>query len=382
MGPRTHLGVISGEEFYAQLFVQYTFPLRTSVMDILVTHAARAPGLCVRVPSSACIQLLASREHGPHPATAEVHAIAWAAHSQHPLVANSRIESWLRRKVSVRRSLHACLLSLGKAPRFMIVAAPAPCAFLPSRSWQARLISLENKYIRLISMNAYVSTLGGGHFLCKQVSQARSMALTQRRIAIALGNLALEAMTLVHLVYADVQVGNFRRAMRCLRRIARFAEETGDGVLGKMAESGQRFCRRTYALWAAGVLDDGDGGYQGRRHAEFAARRAVTGIRGSKQGLPVGASSTEGQVLLELPIPAGGGSDSGLRAAPPQQQHLTAVLQAAGLPVEECPPTVISAQGGGVPDSRYDELYRLRLVRGGGGALPGASSGARVADTE
>ena len=236
-------------------------------------------------------------------------------------------------------------------------------------------MALENKYIRLISMNAYVSTLGGGHFLCKQVSQARAMALAQRRIAVALGNTALEAMTLVHLVYADVQVGNFRRAMRCLRRIARFAAETGDGVLGKMAESGQRFCLRTHALWAAGVLDDGDGGYQGRRHADFAAQRkvALAGLRGSKQGL---GDSTEGQ----LELPSHGGSDSMPRAAPPQ--HRAAALEAAGLPADECPPAVLSAQGGGVPDSRYDELYRLRLVRSGGRALPGASSGARVTDTK
>lgn len=48
--------------------------------------------------------------------------------------------------------------------------------------WGGRLIRLVNRRAALITANAYVSTLGGGHFLCKHVADARRLALAQMRI--------------------------------------------------------------------------------------------------------------------------------------------------------------------------------------------------------
>lgn len=184
------------------------------------------------------------------------------------------------------------------------------------------------------------------------------MAFMQRRVAVALGNAALEAMTLVHLVYADVQVGNFRRAMRLLRLIGRFAASTRDSVLSKMVESGRRFCRRTYELWAAGLLDDGNGGYQGQRHADFVTAQVQR--RGDAAG---------GQGLRDL---AGSSASSHKEALIPPE--LQAQLQRASL--ANAASVAGESEQGAIPSARFDELYRLRLVRGGraGGAIPAHAS--------
>jgi hypothetical protein len=218
--------------------------------------------------------------------------------------------------------------------------------------WEDRLIILENRFVALANANAFISTLGGGHFLCKQVSRARAMALAQRRVARALGNEGLEAMTLVHLVYTDIQVGNFRRAASTLRALRAYAERAGNGVLTNMVESGQRFCRRTYALWRAGLLDDRQGGFQGRRFAEVGHRpqpaataRTTTPEPDLARAAPVTAAGVvkPREILSEFTEAVGGGAAA---AAADPALALTASLQR------------LDRSAG----DRYDELYRLRLV--------------------
>jgi len=41
--------------------------------------------------------------------------------------------------------------------------------------FNSRLIKFENNVIRLISLNAFISTLGGGYFVCKRLDVARGI---------------------------------------------------------------------------------------------------------------------------------------------------------------------------------------------------------------
>lgn len=135
-----------------------------------------------------------------------------------------------------------------------VVLLPAPYWPAPCRAWSGRLAALEHAHARLHYANAYVSTLGGGYFLCRYVGDAVRMALAQLRVSRALGETGMEARCCVHLVYCCIQAGQFRTAARLLRLLARLAAVTGDEVLGGMCTAGQRYCRGTAGAYAEGKV--------------------------------------------------------------------------------------------------------------------------------
>jgi hypothetical protein len=99
-----------------------------------------------------------------------------------------------------------------------------------------RLAVLENAMQQLITANAYISTLGGGYFMCKQIGNAKVkcirpfiftgcatylfilterschpflqvMAKLQMAIAHGLGSRKLASQCRLHYAYNDIQVG-------------------------------------------------------------------------------------------------------------------------------------------------------------------------------
>jgi hypothetical protein len=105
---------------------------------------------------------------------------------------------------------------------------------------------------------ADISTLGGGHFLCKHLGDAVRLARAQMRVAMALADARLAARCVVHLVYCAIQAGRFGTAVRMLRRLRAHAITglDGDEVLVAMCDAATRYARRTHALWRQGVLGD------------------------------------------------------------------------------------------------------------------------------
>ena len=100
-----------------------------------------------------------------------------------------------------------------------------------------------------------MSTLGGGHFLCKHIGPALALARLQMAVARAMGDLHLEARCWVHVAYSLVQAGRFRSAMRVIRCVAAAARgHLQDATLEVMATAASRYCRRTHQLWASGEL--------------------------------------------------------------------------------------------------------------------------------
>lgn len=78
----------------------------------------------------------------------------------------------------------------------------------------------------LIAMNAIVSTLGGGHYLCKHVSKAWALASYQHQIALAMGHFSLAGQCRVHHAYICMQLGKLNEAARRLEREHAFAIST------------------------------------------------------------------------------------------------------------------------------------------------------------
>ncbi|KAI9920653.1 hypothetical protein PsorP6_001056 [Peronosclerospora sorghi] len=81
-----------------------------------------------------------------------------------------------------------------------------------------RAFKFVNAVVALVTANAYVSTLGGGHFLCRHVNQSTLLAKLQIAISMGLHDPILESKCRVNLMYNALQLGKFKRARKILRR--------------------------------------------------------------------------------------------------------------------------------------------------------------------
>ena len=102
---------------------------------------------------------------------------------------------------------------------------------IPPRWIREKLGGVERKAVSLIALNAFVSTLGGGHYLCKHVKDAWSMALGQQAIAIALGDMELAGQCRIHLAYICMQMGKLKAAKRRLESERAFGVKIGSEKL-------------------------------------------------------------------------------------------------------------------------------------------------------
>jgi hypothetical protein len=108
----------------------------------------------------------------------------------------------------------------------------------------------------LNSLNAYVSTLGGGRFLVRHIGHALALALLQARIARALGDAGCEARCWLHVSYSLLAAGRFRSARGLLAALAAAAQEhlPADETLALQVQAAQSTLRRTRMLLATGEL--------------------------------------------------------------------------------------------------------------------------------
>lgn len=99
--------------------------------------------------------------------------------------------------------------------------------------WNSFIMGILQRKIALITANAFVSTLGGGHFLCKQLEHAEKMALEQLRIANQLGDPVLASQCRIHLSYNMIQRGRLAGAKYLLLSEWRFMHRTHKSSLVK-----------------------------------------------------------------------------------------------------------------------------------------------------
>jgi len=97
----------------------------------------------------------------------------------------------------------------------------APSSFVHARwdghLWFGELLARNLEFrVGLITANAYISTLGGGYFLCRLINEAERMAHQQHAIALRLGDHSLASQCRVHLAYNTIQRGKLRLAKKQL----------------------------------------------------------------------------------------------------------------------------------------------------------------------
>mmetsp|Transcript_46857 Transcript_46857/g.98368 ORF Transcript_46857/g.98368 Transcript_46857/m.98368 type:complete len:453 (+) Transcript_46857:1-1359(+) len=89
----------------------------------------------------------------------------------------------------------------------------------PNSTFALRLIYLENTLIRLTSLSAYISTLGGGFFLCRYLSTAISLARRQCQIALLRGDSDMAMKCRINEGYCYIHAGKCNKGKKVIRRV-------------------------------------------------------------------------------------------------------------------------------------------------------------------
>lgn len=89
----------------------------------------------------------------------------------------------------------------------------------PTNFFAGRLIYFENKMIRLTSLQALISTLGGGFFLCRYLSVAVSMARQQCKIALLRGDEEMAFKCRINEGYCHIHSGKLNRGKKIIKAV-------------------------------------------------------------------------------------------------------------------------------------------------------------------
>lgn len=128
------------------------------------------------------------------------------------------------------RYKHTSSKSMSLSPLILVLLPPNPNNYLqhcysrtpsssPTNLFTLRLIYNENNFIRLTSLSAYISTLGGGFFLCHYLSTAVSLARQQCHIALLRGDTEMSLKCRINEGYCYIHAGKLNTGKRVLRRV-------------------------------------------------------------------------------------------------------------------------------------------------------------------
>ena len=136
----------------------------------------------------------------------------------------------------------------------------ARSSLVPVLAWGGRLARLQATAAHAVSLNAYISTLGGGYFLCAQggagptarahMTNAHRMAIRQLEVAQLVGDAGVASQCRLHLVYIAIQCGRFAEAARALRREWRLIRGLNNAVLLEMVRAARLYLKRTKEMLA------------------------------------------------------------------------------------------------------------------------------------
>ena len=102
----------------------------------------------------------------------------------------------------------------------------------PINPFAQRLISNENNFIRHTSLSAYVSTLGGGFFLCRYLSTAIALARKQFALALIRGDFMMALKCRINEGYCYIHGGKLNKGKKMIRLVLR------DAMQMKMEQEG------------------------------------------------------------------------------------------------------------------------------------------------
>jgi len=108
-------------------------------------------------------------------------------------------------------------------PNTSSIKSQAYLHLYPERIYTPYLIQSQNRILKLQTLNAYLSTMGGGYFLCRCLTISIQIARQQQRVALALGDLPLALKCIVNEAYNWIHVGKVKKARNILKWVEKFA---------------------------------------------------------------------------------------------------------------------------------------------------------------
>lgn len=118
-----------------------------------------------------------------------------------------------------------------RRPYDLVVVLLGPHYASVGMGWWDRVASVLHRHAALVSVNAWISTLGGGFFLCQDTESARALALAQLLVVERFQDPGLARRVQLHLVYVDAQEGQLDAARARLAHLV--AECPADEVRSK-----------------------------------------------------------------------------------------------------------------------------------------------------
>ncbi|KAG2776815.1 hypothetical protein PC129_g12449 [Phytophthora cactorum] len=160
--------------------------------------------------------------------------------------------------------------------RVCVLVTYHPRQLLPLYMASARrAVGFVNAVVALVTANAYISTLGGGHFLCRHLSQSTLLAKLQIGISMGLKDPVLESKCRVNLMYNALQLGKFKRARRILKREEVVAERLDSSELRNVCHAAKVYLDKMDRLHKEQVLFHRKNGRPATLHDNFYRQRIV-----------------------------------------------------------------------------------------------------------
>ncbi|RHY12990.1 hypothetical protein DYB25_003985 [Aphanomyces astaci] len=115
-------------------------------------------------------------------------------------------------------------------------------------SWVYRATRFTNAVVSLVTANAYISTLGGGFFLCRHLNQAKLMAQLQICVSQGLHDPILASKCRINLAYGAMARGKFKRAQRIINDEGVNAKALRSDEIHNVCHAAQVYLDKTWDL--------------------------------------------------------------------------------------------------------------------------------------
>lgn len=113
----------------------------------------------------------------------------------------------------------------------------------------------NNLYVRIERENAYISSLGGGAYLCRHIPLAIQAAYTQLYLSSIINDIILFTRSIVHLIYIAIAAGQWCTANRIIRVLLSYGDRTNDQGLMTMVRTAQHYLFHTKRWYRSGILN-------------------------------------------------------------------------------------------------------------------------------
>lgn len=136
---------------------------------------------------------------------------------------------------------HARIIQ-SKLPMVLIVAPPLETSL--DTQFSSRLIRVEHIWIQMITLSAWIATLGGGYFLCRHLETAIHLARQQRAIALWMGDVSTADKCTLNEAFNYIHAGGFIIAMEKIKAVTASCKARNDVLTLNMCWSAKLFLKR------------------------------------------------------------------------------------------------------------------------------------------